>query len=747
MISNLVPPSVHTRLMTIINKFFNSYKSFLYYVFFTVFLLILEGILEVNFNSIVIFIIDFYINFIFIGAFYYYYRKNNKSYQIVFIFFLFKYIHIMFKIPWSLNLFASLFDYNSFLLSIDSFIHLNLSVLNFFFSFLSGFVDLFLLICAYRLILLLTASTNIKFLIQREVFQSFKLNILAIKQSFVTGKFSQKIKIVLFGFIIIITPLIYSNTVQSVNESNQGIYYLSEAVTRLYNYFQNNSDVSGIISNANNLLPIKNDLYFAGKYFEESSFHLESLNSPIYWPIEYLFGLKDTTDKIPGLIHQIGEFVGETMLNLVASIEDYLTFMDQLTKEILRRAYWWELDLATYNPQIDFYSRFDSKIPLNLDTNVANFKTGFSNLDGAFIQIGLNQNAFFIKFNNQMNKFSLILDQVVFLAKLAPPLLNATFTSVEVMNALAFDQFVSAKSLTTLSQRYLDNSQNLLNNNSFDITLSPIIANIDKIMREFNDINHEFVNMTASAQNMFIALSKSVILLNNTTYNNKMYDINQTKINNDIDDTNYIVKQIVERNIQKLTTYINSTDNLLNFPFRDILSQFLWFYQGYYGAVNGYKNLWLTTSGTMDLFSELAVQQQATNQFIESYLNKSQSPIIDIQNYNTLLDNYTSIQINQQYIGTLLNGSVTNGAIKTNLSLFENLLGYNKTYNIELNSGMNEFLNETITFFKSVDTEYSFTNYNSSYNNYTSTYLPLLQDLSGQGIFLNLSEQLDNATA
>ena len=414
-----------------------------------------------------------------LGAFYYYYRKNNKNFQIILIFFLFKYIHIMFNIPWSLNLFASLFDYNSFLLTIGSFVHLDLSLLNFFFSFLSGFVDLFLLICVFKLILLLTSLTNIKFLIQQEGFPSVKLNFLAIKQVFISGKIKQKIKIVLFGFLIIITPLIYSNTVQSVNETNEGTYYLNKAVNRLYDYFQNNTDVSGIISDANNLLPIKNDLYFAGKYFEESAIHFESLNSPVYWPIVYLLGIKDTTDKIPGLIHQIGEFVGETMLNLVASIEDYLTFMDQLTKEILRRAYWWELDLATYNPQIDFYSRFDSKIPLNLDTNVANFKTGFSNLDEALAQIGLNHDTFFIEFNNQMNKFSLILDQVVFLAKLAPPLLNATFSSVEVTNALAFDQFVTAKSLTTLSQKYLDNSQNLLNNNSFDITLSPVIANID----------------------------------------------------------------------------------------------------------------------------------------------------------------------------------------------------------------------------------------------------------------------------
>ena len=477
---------------------------------------------------------------------------------------------------------------------------------------------------------------------------------------------------------------------QTIHNTNDGIYYLTDALNLLLSYFQKHTGLTGIFSNSTELLKVKNILYFSAKNLKLSELELKSLNSPLYFPFMYLLNLKSQTQLTLSILNKFSEFVGGTLLNLVGSIEDYMNLMYQLTREILRRAYWWELEKnnITYNPRTDFYNKFNSKTVTDLNQSVLQFNNNFIDLENLIDKSYLKNNNMINVFYSQMDKLKLVLHQVVYLSKLAPPLLNATFTSVEVTNALAFDQFVTAKNLTALSQKYLNQSQEILNSYSFDPTLSSSISDIGIVMDEINDINHEFLNMTYGTQNMFLNLSKSIQTLNETYYSSNIVQINLTNINLGINISINYVSQVVQRNIDKLNSYLNRKGSSLRFPFTDILAHFLWFYNGYDSAVDGYRSLWETSNETIGLFSTIENLQNSTLNFLNT---TTILPFVDKQPYQLLSEKILNVNKTLGEIGNLFNESVTDGAIKINTTLWENLLGFNKSLRSFQNTGFNEY--------------------------------------------------------
>ena len=491
------------------------------------------------------------------GYFYYFLRQNDfNSKSFLVFFFLIKYFQYTIGIQWPIAQFSLFFDTNSVLTNIGLIFHLNFNFLSFVLAFGFTFVDYAILVLFYKFVSFFSTKildiTSFEMLISNFSVQNFK----KISKDFFGKPLTTKLKTTILLVLIVLAPIAYTDSMETIHETNNGIYYLTSGLNLIIGYFEKNSGFSGFFSKSNELLNVKNIIYFAGKDFQLSRLEFNSLNSPLYAPFLMLLGMKDQTNVSLAILSKLSEFVSVTLLNLVTSIEEYNSYMYQLTQEILRRAYWWVLEEnnITYNPKRDFYDKFNNQNNINLNNSITEFNLGYIDLQSLVNISFLKGISTINNFFKQMNKLSLILNQVLYLTKLAPPLLNATFMSVEVTNALAFDQFITARNLTNQAQIYLNQSQEILSNYSFDPSLSPGVAEIGTIMNEFNYINHEFYNMTFGTENMFLNISRSISDLNSTSFSSyKVQD--QTQMNNDINSSINYVRQVVLRNIDNLNIF------------------------------------------------------------------------------------------------------------------------------------------------------------------------------------------------
>ncbi len=729
-----------TKKLVFFNK--ENWVNFLFFYLSIIVYLIFEiWLSSLNTSDIIQSLVILY-NIIFIGYFYLYFNKRNfnRSSFITFFFFI-KYVHVYFNILWSLAQISYFFDVNSTLINIGKIFNLDFVFLSFIISFLFDFLDYALLILFFKFIKLTFRWIPIYFSFEAEFSSFFRINIKLIFDYFSGASFRHILKIFVLFLVLIITPIAYSESMQTIHDTNDGLYYLTNALNTITIYFNKHPDFNGLFNGSNQLLSIVNVLFFAGKDLNLANLEFNSLNSPLYAPIKLLLGIQSETNVSLVILQKLSHFVGSTLLNLATSIENYLAYMHQVTQEILRRAYWWvlEADNITYNPKSDFYDKLNSPDALILINNINQFKIDFLYLKNLITSSYLKNLSIFNSFFSQMNKLIPILNQVIYLTNLAPPLLNATFSSIEVTNALAFDQFVTAKNLTDLAQKYMDQSQEILANYSFDASLSPAISEIGTVMEEFNYINHEFINMTYGTKNMFLNMSISIQDLNASSYSNNYFENNRTMINQNIQSSINYVQGVVSTNILKLHEFLTRKSTSLSFPFSSILGQFLWFYNGYNGAIRGYRSLWNTSEDTMQMFGKIKNQQNQTLNFIEKF--NTTNPALDNGSYDNLLTNYTVLLSQLQSIGFEFNNSVTNGAIKTNTTIWGNLLGYSKSLNKFQDSGFYHYITNFTAFWinsRNLNNQ-TFTKNFNDFKTYSENFL---NSLSASDIFISLSEEL-----
>ena len=703
---------------------------------------ILELILNTFRENEVIYLLNILSNFAFLCYFYFYFSDSKRNF--IYYFFLLKYLSILFGIQWYLTQISNLFYYNSVFINIGIIFNYDLRFLNFVISFIMVFVDLSIFLLILNLYRKLLIRLKFNFIFDKNLWLLIKKNFSTIKNYASDKPFKIKLITLTLLTIIFITPIAYTQSMETIQQTNDGLFYLTKAIDILNKFFKNKSVLQDIISSGNDFLGLKNTLYFSGKNLQLAKDNFESLNSPLYLPLFLLLGLNHKKDQVLNIIGHLSSFLKGTMLDLVASIQDYLGLMNQLTNEILRRAYWWELEAnnITYNPKLDFYNKFNNKITINLQTSVSKFIDDFFNLGFEINNSLLKDSSTAEVFFSQMNSISKILDQVVYLTKVAPPLLNATFFSVEVTNALAFDQFVTARNLTSLSQNYIHQSQQLLDNYSFDSSLSEAIADIGTVMNQFNQINNEFVSMTAGTENMFLSLSSSMQELNKTSFSNNNYYKNITLVNNIIKANITNVKAIVEKNIQIITQDINIKGNYIGFPFKSILEHFLWFYNGYNSAIDGYSSLWQATSETFNLYSTISNQQNTTSLLLNPYKKYLILPDLNISEFHQLYNNYTAIDQQVINTGIILNQSVTNGALKINTSIWDTALGYNSTENSPIATGFYQSIQNFFSFWNATVNEKNATIYFNNYDKYITSTDLLLNNITTFDIFITLSQQL-----
>ena len=111
--------------------------------------------------------------------------------------------------------------------------------------------------------------------------------------------------------------------------------------------------------------------------------------------------------------------------------------------------------------------------------------------------------------------------------------------------------------------------------------------------------------------------------------------------------------------------------------------------------------------------------------------------------YNSIKNNYTIIEKQILSIGTLFNTSVVNGAIKINTTAWEMLLGYNQTLNSTINFGFQRYLENFLTFWEIIGQTKDHAMIFTMFDSYKTESEIQLHTLSGKGIFLSLSEELN----
>ena len=258
-----------------INLFFFFYLSIMLYFF-------IEIGCNVVFTNVLNHTILLFFNLGFMIYFYEYFKFKNFNSKDFFLFFiLLKYLNLIFGISWTLTQVSSLFETNSVIVGIGTLLNYDLSFVSFVVSFLASIIDFLFLILFFKLSKFLLKKESLVFRFENNFLQLLKTNFLIFQKFFVQNKIGKKIEICFILSVMVLTPIAYSESMQTIHNTNDGIYYLTDALNLLLSYFQKHTGLTGIFSNSTELLKVKNILYFSAKNLKLSELELKSLNSPL----------------------------------------------------------------------------------------------------------------------------------------------------------------------------------------------------------------------------------------------------------------------------------------------------------------------------------------------------------------------------------------------------------------------------------------------------------------------------------
>ena len=246
----------------------NLYDYSFFYLCLTIYIFFEIVLTLLNDNFIINVTIIFY-NICFMGYFYYFLRQNDfNSKSFLVFFFLIKYFQYTIGIQWPIAQFSLFFDTNSVLTNIGLIFHLNFNFLSFVLAFGFTFVDYAILVLFYKFVSFFSTKildiTSFEMLISNFSVQNFK----KISKDFFGKPLTTKLKTTILLVLIVLAPIAYTDSMETIHETNNGIYYLTSGLNLIIGYFEKNSGFSGFFSKSNELLNVKNIIYFAGKDFQ-----------------------------------------------------------------------------------------------------------------------------------------------------------------------------------------------------------------------------------------------------------------------------------------------------------------------------------------------------------------------------------------------------------------------------------------------------------------------------------------------
>ncbi|MHA2363012.1 MAG: hypothetical protein ACXAC7_03575 [Candidatus Hodarchaeales archaeon] len=710
----------------------------IFFILFVVELIISAVIRNLFFNWII-----GWANLILMVTAVYFYHEEFKKTTFYLIGLFFAFIHFISSIPWILGQWMQIFIVPGLITSLGEYFKFDLIMIAYLIMLIAILIDITLLIL---FIWCLKLFYNKSFLLNISFNQIQNLMNL-IDNNKLKKMFKSK-KNVIEGFVllilIIIIPFSYLATLNAFENTSDGITYLLDGITELNQISNSGSiDSNQLLSNTSERIEMENTLFQASRYFINSRNKLESLNFLGFYPIFFLAGISDDIPYILELLDHLTELTGITIPDLMDSISDYLEHMDALTNEIINRGIWWELP-EDYNSKGYFFDKLDNSLIDDINQSIKAYSDLVSNIEMSFSQTFLSQNSNIHSMFDLLSTINSQLFQILEISQVGFLVLNATFASVEVTNALAFDQFITARNLTDRANKYVLQAQTTLNELLTQEDLLDTVNDLIFIMNQFTELNHEFANMTSSTEHWFFDINKTIEVLNLMTYNGTApSEMVLLDINNKIDQSTIIVRDIVIHSLEFIQDFLEhekSDPSVIQFPFRDIFYHFEWFFTGYLNATSNYRDLWIASNNTISLFSDLKELKQNFTDTLNYTRSLGQYGLIPhIFQLEPLYNQIAEIKNKITATYYLLNNAPSDGAIKTNETLWRELIGFRSS-------------EQQISFFKIVndiegflDNRTNFTNPIEFYQNlsiFEATLNMNLNNLTGNGIYLGISQEI-----
>lgn len=652
------------------------------------------------------------------------------------------------SIPWTLGLVSQVFPSPGLATSLGILVKLNLKPIDNLLFILSTIADLGI---ALGMVWVLEKG-----------WRRIGPKILVLQNLWATGKGSMDwlqafelrsiAQAVLLMVVVVLGSLTYAYTMSATSEVTTGLTALTSGLADIQGLFgEEGLSIRGLLGNYTAVLVLKNILFDAGDSFEVAQQKLQSLHAPMFQPLLLSLGLADDLPHLLELVDLLSAFTGYTVPDVITAIDLSLRHMNLLTREILRRAYWWDLEEenVTYNPRIDFFSKLElsEQIIFDLQRQVDSFSHNVAEVKTIVGKTFLDRNRHVGRITDVLTDFADQLRYVIDLSRVGVPLLNATFTSVVVTNALASDQFVTAKALTDEAQKYVKQSQTLLDQIPPEEDMIDTINDILLTMGQFNVLNRQFAEMANATQLMFLHINESVGTLDSLHYPPnesppRALQISQTN------QSLYKTYNLVQEGLNLTEQYINQDVSVVRFPFRDIFRHFQWFFDGYEGAVAGtqgrdsYRHLWNASEQTIELFTEVADLVDS----VEILFNTSRDLGVIPNDVSTLELLASTNDLTQKIMSTTdqVSKAVVNGSILVNLTCWENVLGLNSTTQLQTGEGFFQALDKlanllvvTLNADPSFPTSF-YLYYDIEWSNLTTT----LQTINGSGIWNGTSQEL-----
>lgn len=650
-------------------------------------------------------------------------------------------IHYLNSVPWVIGQWMNVFHAPGLITTLGSILRVDLVLLAYFLMFFSILVDLtFLLIFAWLIKIFWVRTPQIKNGLESINNIITKSRVITLKNI----KFRQikikkiKLKTTFLLFILLFAlPMTYLSSLNAIEETSEGVRLILEGIKEISKITgPNGLNANQFLSNPAEQFKIENSLFSATQFFEKARENLNALNYIGFYPILLLTGLNDDIPYIYQLLENLSQLTGISFPDLIKDISNYLEHLTLLITGVIDRGIWWELS-DEYNAKTNFFDKFNYNLIDEINQSSLLFKKLVLKIEESLSRTFLDANNNVQTLLTTLNNFKDQIIQIFELSRVGFPLLNATFASVAVTDQLAHDNFVTARQLTDESEQYVLLAQSMLASLQENDNLFNTVNDLSLIMKQLNKINQEFINMTNSAEEMFLNINKSISLLERTSYN--AFIPSQTEIqdlNIVINQSNFMLSQIINRSVDFIDINLNQDYSAIIFPFRDIFRHFEWFFDGYFSAVIGYNNFWLTSNSTISLFREMknlkdifSFELNLTRQLGVIPAGFVLFPLYElIGNFDT--------QIKQTSI--LLAQSVTDGAINTNKTNWSFLLGYNKS--VKLNSGFQQIINEMENFLdrSSLFLPNNVTGYYNELDNLELLLEGQLNSLTGSEIYLGI---------
>ena len=604
--------------------------------------------------------------------------NRKKSFWLIPIFFVI--IVTLFNSYTAWNVWSSFFDYRSFWTILFSLIGTDnatfIGVLLILISTLGIIIDLCVIYLSIRL--------------WRFVIPHIEIALNSVQKK---EKITNKSKSIIIIFLVLV-PLFYIEVSQPIIEVREGTNDILLAYEKLKTFIgQGSLDIDNLLSGSTEIIELSTALRDAGVHLESAHSHYKLLNHPFYSLLLSILGYEDEISTILSLIESFSILVKTDLPIFIPQISELLLFLFGLTEEIQFRGEFWKVP-DDYNESSAFFERLQGLDSFLFPTNLSSIqiKLRIKAINDLFSKSKFNSQDQIKIITNFLNDLSIRIPQMLQLSQSSISLLNATFNAMVVTDALAHDKFLLAKDRSDLTTIQINIANDQLRSMITNDLWEPIQIMVET-MQDINFINNKLNIMTNSTKNMFLTINETIGLLNNLS--NPDLPINGSLAYNVINNKTFLrlnsTSVIINESINYLQSALERSTSVIRFPFKEILSLFNDFFNGYAGAIPVYRDLYQSAINTFTIYNKIGMLIQNINNSFTAY-NLNSTDSLNILYRDSILTQLTDMDLFLVDMNVTLVNAETFGAIRTNKTNWLSIVNGNNSFTTIINYLFDQFI-------------------------------------------------------